>query len=238
MTQYNVKIRSIKHITPDVLQIVTEKPEQFYFTPGQATEVIINKPEWKDKKRPFTITCLPGRDYLEFIIKTYPSHKGVTNELLQLKQDDELIIHPAFGAIFYKGEGVFIAGGSGITPFVAILRHLQSRNELGKNRLIFVNKTKEDIILAQELKYLLGSDFISILSDEKTKEYPHGPITEEFLLKYITRSVTNVYVCGPPPMMEAIEQQLSNMGVEKEKITIEKNLTYPNPCTNQKTIKV
>lgn len=222
MSQYIVKIRSIKHITPDVLQIVTEKPEQYYFTPGQATELSINKPEWKDKKRPFTITCLPGRDYLEFITKTYPSHKSVTNELLQLKQDDELIIHPAFGAIVYKGEGVFIAGGAGITPFVAILRHLQSRNELWNNVLIFANKTKADIILAQELKYLLGSSFINILSDEKTKEYPQGHITEELLSKYIKKTVTNVYLCGPPTMMEAVEQQLSNMAVEREKITKEK----------------
>ncbi len=222
MSQYIVKIRSIKHITPDVLQIVTDKPQQFYFTPGQATNVIINKPEWKDKKRPFTFTCLPGRDYLEFIIKTYPSHKGVTNELLQLKQDDELIIHPAFGAIVYKGEGVFIAGGAGITPFIAILRHLQSRNELGNNKLIFANKTKEDIILAQELKYLLGSNFISILSDEETKEHSHGHITEEFLSKYISKSLTNVYLCGPPPMMEAVEQQLSNLGVATDIITKEK----------------
>jgi len=222
MSQYIVKVRSIKHITPDVLLIVTDKPEQFYFTPGQATEVIINKPEWKDKKRPFTFTCLPGRDYLEFIIKTYPSHNGVTNELLQLKTDDELIIHPAFGAIVYKGEGVFIAGGAGITPFIAILRHLQSRNELGKNKLIFSNKTKEDIILAQELKYLLGSNFINILSEEKTKDYPNGYITEEFLSKYVTKTVTNIYVCGPPPMMEAVEQQLSDMDVAKDIITKEK----------------
>ncbi|MDP2387435.1 MAG: flavodoxin reductase [Bacteroidota bacterium] len=222
MSQYIVKIRSIQHITPDVLQIVTDKPAQFYFTPGQATEVMINKPEWKDKKRPFTFTCLPGRDYLEFIIKTYPSHKGVTNELLLLKKDDELIIHPAFGVIVYKGEGVFIAGGAGITPFIAILRHLQSRNDLGKNKLVFANKTKEDIILAQELKYLLGSNFINILSDEKTKEYPQGQITQEFLSKYISKSIKNIYVCGPPPMMEAVEQQLSNLGVAKDTITKEK----------------
>ena|ERR1039457_579362 len=92
MQQHTVKIKSIDKITHDVLQIVTEKPQQYTFTPGQATEVSINKNGWKDKKRPFTFTCLPENDYLEFTIKTYPSHKGVTNQLLQLKKDDELFL--------------------------------------------------------------------------------------------------------------------------------------------------
>ena len=99
------------------------------------------------EKRPFTFTCLPDDDYLEFTIKTYPSHKGVTNELLQLKQNDELILHDVFGAIAYKGEGVFIAGGAGVTPFISIFRFLRSKNEVGGNKLIFANKAKADIIL-------------------------------------------------------------------------------------------
>ena len=50
---------------------------------------------------------------------------------------DELILHKAFGAIAYKGEGVFIAGGAGVTPFISILRFLQSANKVGASKLIF-----------------------------------------------------------------------------------------------------
>ena len=142
MEQHFVKIKSIDKVTHNVLKIVTEKPQAYNFTPGQATEVSINKNGWQDEKRPFTFTCLPDDDYLEFTIKTYPSHKGVTNELLQLKQNDELILHDVFGAIAYKGEGVFIAGGAGVTPFISIFRFLRSKNEVGGNKLIFANKTK------------------------------------------------------------------------------------------------
>jgi ferredoxin-NADP reductase len=122
MKQHFVKIKSIQHITHDVLQIDTEKPQQFNFTPGQATEISINKEGWQNEKRPFTFTSLPHNDYLQFTIKTYPSHKGVTNELLQLKKNDELILHDVFGAIAYKREGLFIAGGAGVTPYYL---HLQ-----------------------------------------------------------------------------------------------------------------
>ena len=218
MKKYIVKIKSIKHITHDVLQLVTEKPEEYTFAPGQATEVSINKPEWKGKKNPFTFTCLPEDDFLEFSIKTYPEHKGVTNKLLALKKEDELILHDVFGAISYKGEGVFIAGGAGVTPFISIFRYLHSKNEIGNNKLIFANKTKDDIILAHEFKTLLGKNFINILSDEKADGYAHGKITGDFIKAHISDLTKNVYICGPPPMMEAIEKFLSNLHIDEKMI--------------------
>jgi ferredoxin-NADP reductase len=216
--QHKVKIKTIKNVTHDVLHIVTEKPRQYTFTPGQATEVAINKNGWKDEKRPFTFTSLPGDDYLEFTIKTYPSHKGVTNQLLQLTKGDELIVHDVFGAIAYKGEGVFIAGGAGVTPFISIFRYLQSKKEIGNNKLIFANKTKADIILEQEFKKLLGNNFINILSDEKAHGYANGQITEEFITTHSGGLNKIFYVCGPPPMMKAIEKQLATLRVHERSI--------------------
>ncbi len=218
MKQHIVKIISIKHVTHDVLQIVTEKPQQYNFKPGQATEVSINKDGWADEIKPFTFTSLPKDDYLEFTIKTYPSHKSVTNELLQLKKNDGLILHDVFGAISYKAEGLFIAGGAGVTPYISIFRYLQSKNIIGNNKLLFANKTRADIINEPEFKKLLGANFVNILSDEKVEKYAYGQITEDFLKTYITDLTKNVYVCGPPPMMEAIEKFLSNLHVDKNLI--------------------
>ena len=218
MQQHIVKVKSVDKVTPDVLQIVTEKPPHFNFIPGQAAEVSINKKDWRDEKRPFTFTCLPDSDYLEFTIKTYPAKKGVTNELLQLKNNDELILHDVFGAIAYKGEGVFIAGGAGVTPFICIFRYLQSKNEIGDNKLIFANKTKADIIHEQEFKKILGKNFINILSHEKANGYAHGEITEKFLKENILDFNKKFYVCGPPPMMEAIEKHLANLFVDEKLI--------------------
>ena len=218
MEQHNVKIKSINHITHDVLKIVTDKPQKFNFTPGQATEVSINKNNWKNEKRPFTFTSLPENDYLEFTIKTYPLKKSVTNELLHLKMNDELILHDVFGAIAYKGEGVFIAGGAGVTPFISIFRYLQSKHEIGGNKLIFANKTKDDIIHAVEFKNLLGENFINILSDEKVDGYAHGQINQSFLKKNIVGFGKNIYLCGPPAMMEAIEKELADLNVNEKMI--------------------
>ncbi|KXO01141.1 flavodoxin reductase [Aequorivita aquimaris] len=216
-----VKIISIRHITHNVLHIVTEKPEDVSFTPGQATEIFIDKKGWQNEGRPFTFTCLPSDDYLEFMIKTYPSHKSMTKELLTLKEGDGLIVNDIFGAISYKGEGIFIAGGAGVTPFISILRDLKEKNKLGNNKLIFANKTKRDIILEDEFNEMLGENFINILSDEKTEGYAHGRVSEDIIKKNADLPNTIFYLCGPPPMMDAVLKQLKQLNVGAKKIVTE-----------------
>ena len=221
MQQHIVRIESVTKITHDVLSIVTDKPAGYEFNPGQATEIAINKTGWKEQKRPFTFTCLPNNIYLEFTIKTYPEKKGVTNELLQLTQNESLILHEVFGAIAYRGEGTFIAGGAGITPFISIFRDLQSKNEIGNNRLLFANKTKADIILENEFTKMLGDAFVNILSDEELEGYHHGRINEAFLKDNIQNFTGHFYVCGPPGLMESIIQQLTALGVSENLIVKE-----------------
>ena len=129
-----------------------------------------------------------------------------------------MILHDVFGAITYKGEGVFIAGGAGVTPFISIFRYLKSKNEIGESKLIFANKTKEDIILEQEFKKLLGNNFINILSEEKADGYAHGQITMNFLQDNFGGINQYFYLCGPPPMMDFVERQLQNLNVDEKHI--------------------
>jgi ferredoxin-NADP reductase len=159
MEEYIVKILNIDEVTHNVKRFRFEKPEGYSYIPGQATDVSINVQALRGEKRPFTFTSLNSAGYLEFTIKIYTDHNGITNELGKLKPGSELIIRDVWGDIAFKGEGVFIAGGAGITPFLSIFRELQYRKKIGGNMLVFANKTKEDIIQESELKWLLGDSF-------------------------------------------------------------------------------
>src|SRR4249919_3190413 len=125
-----VKILATRQVTHDVKSFSIEKPAGYQFIPGQATELSINRPGMEEEKRPFTFTSLNDAPYLEFTIKRYSDHHGVTDLLHQLQPGDEVIIRDVWGAIEYKGPGYFIAGGAGITPFLSILRQLQKDNKL------------------------------------------------------------------------------------------------------------
>jgi ferredoxin-NADP reductase len=221
MDEFVVKILKIEQLTPDVKRFQTEKPEGYSFIPGQATEVSINTPGLRNEKRPFTFTCLNKEPYLEFTIKIYSTRQGVTNALGKLKPGSELIIRDVWGAITFKGKGVFVAGGAGITPFISIFRDLRTKDEIHGNMLLFANKTKADIILENELRALLGKAFVNILSDEKADGYFHGLISEDFLRSQIADFNTQFYVCGPPPMMDSVLKILDDLGVGNNSITLE-----------------
>lgn len=216
-----VKITKIEHLTHDVLGIDLVKPDGISYIAGQAADVAVNKPGWETEWRSFTFTSLPEDDHISFAIKTYPSHNGVTNQLLSLKAGDELIIGDVYGDIHYKGDGMFIAGGAGITPFMAILKRLEKDNKVGDNRLLFANKTKGDIVCETKFRNLLGDNFINVLSDETVEGFEHGFITADIIKKYSNANTKYYYLCGPPPMMTAVEKHLASLGIAEDHIVKE-----------------
>ena len=109
--QYPVKILHAEFITPNVKRFKVERPLDYAFKPGQSTNVSINTPEWKDKLRPFTFTNLATTAYLEFLIKIYDDHDGVTKQLGSLHAGAELLLHDVYGSLTYQGSGFFIAAG-------------------------------------------------------------------------------------------------------------------------------
>ncbi|MFT4832153.1 MAG: ferredoxin-NADP reductase [Psychroserpens sp.] len=222
MSQHIVKILEAHFITHDVKRFTVEKPAGYDFIPGQATEVSINLPEWKDQLRPFTFTSLRDVGYLEFMIKIYDDHNGVTNKLGSINAGAELILHDVFGAIKYKGPGVFIAGGAGITPFISIFRDLYKHRNLHGNKLIYSNKTSEDVIMAEELQAMLKTDFIKIFTRENVVGFRGIRIDRNFLVKNIADFGQNFYLCGPKVFIKNITQLLLELGATAETLVFEK----------------
>ncbi len=220
--EYIVRILDIKPVTHDVKFFRIEKPAGYTFNPGQATDVSVNKSGWLQEKRPFTFTCLNDENYLEFTIKGYPAHHGVTELLHSLNIGDELIIRDVWGAIEYKGPGYFIAGGAGITPFIAILRDLNNKGQLRDNKLIFANRSAADIIYREELSAMLGDNFINVLSRENNHAYEYGRIDDAFIKKHIANFGAHFYTCGPDQMIADINKILTDNGASPEKVVFEK----------------
>lgn len=217
-----VKILAVEPVTHDVDRFVMEKPQGFDFKPGQATEVAINKPDWTDKKRPFTFTSLPGWDRLEFTIKHYTDHDGVTNALRSIQAGDELLIGEPWGTIEYKGPGTFIAGGAGVTPFIAILRSLEAQGKIAGHRLIFANKTEADIINRAEFDAMTGLETVYVLSDEEKDGFEHGFVDKDLLKRHIDDFSQQIYLCGPKPMQKALKSDLNDLGADPDALVFEK----------------
>ncbi len=222
MADYRVKILKIREVTPDVAEYQTEKPSKFNYKPGQATDVSVILDGWEAEKRPFSFTGLNNDTYLQFTIKSYPSHQGVTKQIGTLGAGDEFEIGDAWGTIEYKGEGVFIAGGAGVTPFLSILRDLNNKGNLGHNQLIFANKTEDDIIEFDELKSMLGDRLHNVISKQKDTQYDFGKIDKAYLEKKIKDFNQQFYVCGPESFMKSVMKDLESLGAKADALVFEK----------------
>lgn len=218
MNKHTITLKEKSFITADVIHIVCSKPKEFRFTPGQAVKLFLSNSESDDEKGAFTITSTPEDHNLEFIVKLYPSRNGFTDQIKDYKQGDTLFMSNAYGYMEYNNSGIFIAAGSGITPFISIFKMLHKKGRLNGNRLIYANDNKASIIYEKQLLEWFGSDFISILSQEKTEDNYYGLINESFLKDAIEDFTQDFYLCGPPAMMNTITGYLKGLGIDERQI--------------------
>ena len=208
-------------VTHDVQRFIVTKPERFAFEPGQAVELAIDTPDWRDEARPFTPTSLRHDEVLEFTIKRYAEHDGVTEALHELEPGARLWMSDPFGAIGYRGPGVFIAGGAGLTPMIAILRDLDRHGDLAAHTLLFSNKTPADIMLEHELRHLLGDRCILTCTQSDDPGYDRGRIDKRLIEAHVTDYNQHFYVCGPPGFTEGVNEVLAGLGADSERLVFE-----------------
>jgi len=220
--EHFLKILSIRQVTHNVRQLRLKKPSNYHFIPGQATDVSINKTGLEKEKRPFTFTALNDDPYLEFTIKCYTDHEGITKQIGMLEPGNTLILDDPWGAISYQGEGYFIAGGAGITPFMAIFRQLHRDGNLMHNKLFFSNQTAADIIYENELKELFGEQAVFVLTKEQKTPYVHDYINQSFLEAHIDDFKKPIYICGPDEMVASITNIVTGLGASPQTVIFEK----------------
>ncbi len=219
--EHSVRLLKLEAVTHDTRRLVLEKPPDYRYEAGAAAEIAIDRPEWREECRPFSFTSLEEDDELEFIVKIYPAHEGVTRQIAELRPDAKLLLTEPFGTIRYRGEGYFIAGGAGITPFIAIFRQLSRDGSIGENTLLYSVRTESDIILRAELEKMLGSNVVYNLSHEPNRKYNSGLIDLQYLRQHAPDTSRYFYVCGPEDMVRDIRDMLQYLGVKPGSIVVE-----------------
>ena len=220
--EHRITILMTEFVTHDVKRFIVKKPETFSFTAGQGVELVIDEDKWREEEgRPFTPTSLASDKVLEVTIKRYPDHKGVTDRLHSLKPGSSLLMSDPFGTISYKGAGVFIGAGAGITPFLAIFRQLAADNAIARQTLIFSNKTPTDVICEKELRFYFGRGGHFICTRESGPGYESERISRDYLGKILSNTSQYAYVCGPDQFVEDVTAMVKELGFGAEAVVFE-----------------
>ncbi|MBF9043895.1 flavodoxin reductase [Rhodobacterales bacterium HKCCE4037] len=216
---FKTTLISIEDVTHDVKHLTFPRPDDFTFHPGQATEMTLMRDGWTDEGRPFTMVSDPDSHLVEFVIKIYPDHDGVTEQIGNLAIGEEVELSDPFGAIEDKGHGLFVAGGAGLTPFIPILRARRKAGQLEDCRLIFANKSERDIILRNEWEGMSELD-TTFLTDDEDDDLPDGPVTKETLERDLPED-SHIYICGPQGMVDAVREAARDIGIPDDRIVTE-----------------
>lgn len=234
--KFNTKVLDVIDRTHDVKSFVLEKPSDFKYIAGQYCMVSFPDDE---VKKPFTFSSSPTEDTIEITIKVMGNF---TQKIFKAQVGDELIIKGPFGEELNFDETVdkdvvFVAGGSGITPFISAIRYAYDKCLKNNLILIFANRTAQDIIFKEELCSckIPIVHFLSAEEDPKGDlEYVPGRINKEYIQSHIENLSEKLwFLCGPPRMQDAVKAMLLECNIPPENIKIEPwNMPNKNEIDN------
>lgn len=198
------------------------------FDPGQFMIVNLEKQQGGySESHPYTISSAPEDDRLRLSAKAIGDF---SSSVADVTPGSKALIEAPYGAFSYRtvpGQSlVFIAGGIGITPFLSQLRALRARGESRRVRLIWGNKTQEDIAFRDELqaaeRELPDFSLVHVLSHEEW-DGETGFVDAELIRKYVDDVETaEFFVCGPPVMMKMVIPLLGELGAPASRVHFER----------------
>ena len=227
-------------VTHDLRHLVLRliEPAEIKFFPGQYMDIAI---PGTDDVRSFSMANITSRDggLLEFVIKVYPDGKFSRFLADKLAEGDRLDLTGPYG-VFTLRDGdtdlVFVGGGAGMAPILALLRSMAERGLTRKATFFYGARTQQDLCFEPELhrleQTLPGFRYIPALShagDDQDWDGERGMITDVVRQHASDLTGAHAYVCGPPPMVEAAIPLLETLGVAEKRIYYDKFTTTGEP---------
>ncbi|MTD56205.1 FAD-binding oxidoreductase [Amycolatopsis pithecellobii] len=231
-----VEVVSKDRVTHDMRHLIVRlvEPETVKFFPGQYLDFSV---PGTGETRSFSMANTSSREggRLEFVIKCYPD--GLFSNFLdtRLEVGDRLDVTGPFGVFTLRdnpdADLVFIGGGAGMAPILALLRSMAERGIERKTTFYYGARRRKDLCFEEELRALEEklADFryVPALSEPDGEDWDGetGLITDVLRRCETGLDGADAYVCGPPPMVEAALELLPALGVAEKRVFYDKFTT-------------
>ena len=178
--------------------------------------------------RPYSIISSP-KEALEGKLEIMVQRKGIFSTFIidEAAAGTELWMGEPSGDFHHddirdRGHIVAIAGGSGVTPFLSMMKAIREGSEDFRLTLVYGARTRAHIPFDPEEFKCEGVDVAVVLSEEEADGYRHGFITGDLLKEFIDDD-TSVFMCGPDAMYRFVHKELESLGFDETKIRQERN---------------
>ncbi|TSC90448.1 MAG: oxidoreductase FAD/NAD(P)-binding [Microgenomates group bacterium Gr01-1014_5] len=241
MQEFKVKLTDKRQEASGTKTFLFEKPKDFEYIAGQYAYFTLPElkfPDPRGKIRHFTLSSSPTEDYLSITVRMR-KESGYKMTLDSLPLGAKIDFRGPTGDFVVDETDtrtqVMIAGGIGITPYRSIIKDVSDRALPNSIHLIYANSRVEEITFRDELTQISESHpnikvSMTVSNPDENKE-PWLGLTgriDEKLLQSLTSSLQNpvFWLCGPPAMVQALEEVLEQLRIPQERIKIEKFSGY------------
>jgi predicted ferric reductase len=237
VTKRPFKVVACKKGSTDDWYLTIEKDGDFDFDfdAGQFVWINTSKSAFQRNEHPFSIASSPrSLPHLSFVIRSLGDY---TNQLHKLKSGQRVWVdgpHGVFTLNARNAQGiVLIAGGAGIGPIIGLLRELKGKGDMRPVRLLYGNRSMEQMMFVDELREMstaLNLQTTLILNDAPEVFPPEGfnghtGFIDRQVIEQASTGHNNInwdyYICGPKPMVKAVEDHLHNMSISRDRILYE-----------------
>ena len=222
---FETKFQEIITRTHDVTSFRFSRPADLNYKPGQFMFVTLKQGE-KELRKHFSFSSSPTeKDHIEFTKKFTDHEYSLT--LKSAKVGDWARIDAPYGQFTFEGEYpkiTLLGGGIGITPFMSICKNATDESLNSKITLFYGCRTEKDFTFKKELESLAEKNknlTLVLIINEPAAQWKGvtGKINAEIVKQHLPDYKENIfYTCGPPPMVEAMEKLVLNLGLPKENL--------------------
>ncbi len=220
--------------TAHARSILLDPPEWSGHRAGQHVDVRLTADDGYQAQRSYSIGSAPEDDHLLLTVERIEDGEVSPYLADELRPGDELELRGPIGGYFVWEESLggpllLVAGGSGIVPLRAMLRHRLATDSSVPVRLLYSVRTQADVIYGDELGRVAASGDADVRFTY-TREWPEGwqgyrrRIDRELLaeVSWASEEEPLVYVCGPTPFVEVAASSLVELGHDAARIRTER----------------
>jgi benzoate/toluate 1,2-dioxygenase reductase subunit len=223
---YDATVAAVERLSPTTLAFTLEGAGPVAFLPGQYVNLRV---PGSAEHRSYSFASAPGDDRLAFLVRDIPD--GRMSGFLRSAAPGASVEFTGPSGSFYLRDVtrplLFLAGGTGLAPFLSMLRQLAEKGTNGQPvHLVYGVTRDDDLVDVATLEALAaripGFSFATVVADAGSAHPHKGYVTDHLEAGQLNAGQIDVYLCGPPPMVDAVRGWLAAEGVTPASFHTEK----------------
>jgi benzoate/toluate 1,2-dioxygenase reductase subunit len=203
------------------------------YLPGQYVNVSV---PGTSQTRSYSFSSMPKDGVVEFLVRNIPN--GLMSRYLAeaAKAGDQLTLTGPIGSFYLRDVTrpiLMLAGGTGLAPFLAMLEVLRDKGAKQPIHMIYGVTNDADLVEVEKLAAFAASipgfTFATVVADQASAHDRKGYVTHHMPDAALHGGDVDLYLCGPPPMVDAVRAYLAEKGVKPASFHFEKF----NPSENK-----